>query len=579
MSKWGKLFVMEGPDGVGKTTITHNLTDHLNSIGIPCDHFAFPGHEPGTLGRLVYDFHHNPTRFGVESINPTSLQVLHIAAHIDVMERTILPTLENGRNIILDRYWWSTWVYGRVSGINTRSLQAMLNVEFTYWNEILPTAVFLISRSKPLHEEVSVDKWNKLCVAYYELASEQKQRYPVHIVNNDQDITKTLDHIQKTIMQPESSQRSNQWPNIQNKPQSSHPTTTQLNLNFTTEVGTNKSKITIPRTFSSLSPAKPSEVYDTYWHFAAERQLIFFRRFESAPPPWTSDPILGRYKFTNAYRASDRVSQYLIKHVIYNGDQSPEEVFFRIILFKVFNRIETWELLKKDLGEIRYSEYSFERYDAVLTDAMNEGLTIFSAAYIMPSGGTSLGYAKKHRNYLKLLENMLEDEVPLRITEMRSMRQAFELLRSYPMIGDFLAYQYATDINYSQLTDFSEMDFVIPGPGARDGIRKCFHSLGGLNEADIIRLVTERQEEEFMRLGLEFRSLWGRSLQLIDCQNLFCEVDKYARLAHPHVKGISDRKRIKQTYQGNPKSIEFWYPPKWGINHLLQKGKDNDKCI
>ena len=65
------------------------------------------------------------------------------------------------------------------------------------------------------------------------------------------------------------------------------------------------------------------------------------------------------------------------------------------------------------------------------------------------------------------------------------------------------------------------MEFVVPGPGALDGIHKCFSDLGGLNEIDIIRLVADRQrqEYEFERLGLEFRSLWGRRLQLIDCQN------------------------------------------------------------
>ena len=81
---------------------------------------------------------------------------------------------------------------------------------------------------------------------------------------------------------------------------------------------------------AQLYPLRPTEVYDTYWRFAYERQEIFFRRNEGLPPPWTEDPIFMRYKFTNAYRASDRVSQYLIKHVIYRGDQSPEELFFRI---------------------------------------------------------------------------------------------------------------------------------------------------------------------------------------------------------------------------------------------------------
>ena len=74
-----------------------------------------------------------------------------------------------------------------------------------------------------------------------------------------------------------------------------------------------------------------------------------------------------------------------------------------------------------------------------------------------------------------------------------------------------------TDLNYSTLLNFSEMDFVVPGPGARDGLRKCFSDLGGLNEAEMIKMVAERQQAEFGRLGIEFFSLWGRPLQLIDC--------------------------------------------------------------
>jgi len=35
------------------------------------------------------------------------------------------------------------------------------------------------------------------------------------------------------------------------------------------------------------------------------------------------------------------------------------------------------------------------------------------------------------------------------------------------MVGYFLAYQFITDINYSTLTDFSEMEFTVPGPGTR----------------------------------------------------------------------------------------------------------------
>ena len=164
---------------------------------------------------------------------------------------------------------------------------------------------------------------------------------------------------------------------------------------------------------------------------------------------------------------------------------------------------------------------------------------------------------------------MLADSLPQRIAECRSMQQVFLLLKSYPGIGGFLAYQYATDINYSDLTDFSEAEFVVPGPGALDGIRKCFLDIGGLNEPEVIRFMADRQEREFERLGLEFRSIWGRPLQLIDCQNIFCEVDKYARVRHPDIHGVSGRSRIKQLFRPRPSLPAPWYPPKWDLNDRI----------
>ena len=76
------------------------------------------------------------------------------------------------------------------------------------------------------------------------------------------------------------------------------------------------------------------------------------------------------------------------------------------MVFKLFNRIETWELLERSVGPITYADYSFDRYDRVLTKAMERGGKIYSAAYIMPSGG-ALGHGRKHRNHLTLIERMI----------------------------------------------------------------------------------------------------------------------------------------------------------------------------
>lgn len=312
---------------------------------------------------------------------------------------------------------------------------------------------------------------------------------------------------------------------------------------------------------------KPSIAYNTYWNFAAERQNIFFKRFNGEIYPWTKDKILSQYKFTNVYRATDRVSQYLIKNVIYKGSQKPEEVFFRILLFKIFNRISTWEILEYELGKISFKDYSFKKYDKVLEEVMHNKIPIYSGAYIMASGRSTFGYERKHQNHLQLIELMIKEKVPYKLQLCNSMSEAYNLLHSYPTIGDFLAYQYVIDINYSTLTNFSEMEFVKAGPGARDGIVKCFKDFGEYSLEDIIHFMVENQEQEFERLNLGFKNLWGRRLQLIDCQNIFCEVDKYSRVAHPEIHGVSNRTRIKQKYKSQQnESIEYFFPPKWGIN-------------
>ncbi len=321
--------------------------------------------------------------------------------------------------------------------------------------------------------------------------------------------------------------------------------------------------------FNFLRPLKPTKVFSTYWRFAAERQKVFLKRIRGTKPPWSDDPVIQIHKFTNAYRASDRVSQYLIRRVIYEGKHSLRDTFFRILLFKIFNRIGTWELLESEFGEISLQNYSFKKYDKLLSEAMAKGERLYSAAYIMPSGGRSSEYARKHQMHLRLLEKMIADELPEQISEASTMARSFELIREYPTIGDFLAYQYVTDINYSEITNFKESEFVVPGPGARDGIKKCFSDFGGLTEPEIIKFISRRQDECFSAVGADFQSLWGRSLQLIDCQNLFCEVDKYARVAHPEIVGITGRTRIKQKLKPSVEPLILFYPPKWGINDKL----------
>lgn len=543
----GELFVFEGPDGVGKSTLIEKVANRLRERGVPVLTLSFPGKTPGSLGEFIYKIHHDAPSCGVSTPTPKSLQLMHIAAHVDSIEREIVPAIDTGKVVLLDRFWWSTFAYGIASGISKRILNAMIKVELAVWDNLLPSALFLIKSMTSFRAELSQGKWLSIVDSYEKLALREDGNYPILPVHNTRNIDDITKHILYKIELYAKKEKDGCLP--------------MYDLNKSPNILIHKKWL----------PTKITPVYDAYWKFAAERQNIFFKRMSGTMYSYTDDIVLREYKFTNSYRASDRVSQYLIKNVIYCGDNSPDEVFFRIILFKIFNKIQTWELLRENIGEITYREYRREVYSSILTYAMARNVRIYSSAYIMPTRTHEYTSGSKHINYLMILETMMRDNLPKRICEAKSMQNVFELLRSYPLIGDFLAFQYAIDINYSNLTNFSEMSFVVPGPGALDGIRKCFSDNGGLSNVDIIKRMTDIQEEEFERLGLKFKSLWGRRLQLIDCQNIFCEIDKYSRIMFPEFSGISGRTRIKQKFKPNLTPIDYFYPPKWGINDKVQK--------
>lgn len=553
----GKLVVFEGPDGVGKSALAEACSKKFPEILLS----SFPGRVAGTVGDLIYRVHHTPKDVGLTQLPcEISLQALHVAAHLEMLETLLKPALQSGRSVFLDRFWWSTYVYGKNSGCDETVLELLIEAEKKLWCKYEPALVILLQCTEPFKTtEQSKKVWKQLHREYQKLANAEHElgNTKIVVVENNATFEQALDTVISAIENATG---------LCAKSQGTQPLAT-------------KSKIRAP--IVSIAPAKPTEVYDTFWRFAVERQNIFFNRFHGEPYPWTDNRTLLEYKFTNAYRAADRVSQYLIKNVIYRDDlpHDVDEVFFRIMLFKIFNKIETWERFEHFLGPITFADYSFKTYDDVLSRAMDESISIYSAAYIMPSGNGLLGHSKKHRNHLELIENMMSNRLPDKIAESKNMQQAFSLLRAYPTIGDFLAYQFVTDINYSVITNFTEMEFVVPGPGSLSGIHKCFSDLGGLNEREIIKFITERQNLEFERLGLSFKTLWGRPLQLIDCQNLFCEVDKYSRVAHPEILAVSGRTKIKQRFRRSETPIRFWFPPKWKLNEHLNVHDDLFKNV
>jgi dTMP kinase len=184
----GKLFVFEGSDGVGKTTIAQAVAAELRAQKVPCEYLSFPGREDGTIGHLVYRVHHNPEAFGVTSVSALALQALHVAAHVDTIERRIRPALSAGRCVILDRFWWSTWVYGRVAGIAAAPLTSVIDFERVVWNSIQPAAVFVVSREMA-GEPALISAYKRL------VARERARGVAIVRIRNDESVEAVRDAV------------------------------------------------------------------------------------------------------------------------------------------------------------------------------------------------------------------------------------------------------------------------------------------------------------------------------------------------------------------------------------------------
>jgi hypothetical protein len=322
-------------------------------------------------------------------------------------------------------------------------------------------------------------------------------------------------------------------------------------------------------------PTPRPKVFDAYWHFAAERQRMFYRRLRGDQAPWTEDDILDKHRFCNAFRASDRVSQYLIKHVIYGEhlSQDPDDIMFRMLLFRFFNSISTWELLEKLYGDPRLEIFDVDKW----YKDMDTGQGLFNGAF-MTCGIKTHGYDKKHGNYLGLVGDMVKNGVINAVRRAKTLESIYWTLNGYKLVGKFLSYQIATDINYSNVVCLDNNQFTMAGPGAERGIKKVFFDTGGMTPAQIIQWMRKRQREEFEKRGVEVdvSTIWGHELQAIDIQNLFCETDKYSRAKFPDLG--EGPKRIKQTFKRDLKPVPRpFYPPKWGINDKVGELPDVPK--
>ena len=283
------------------------------------------------------------------------------------------------------------------------------------------------------------------------------------------------------------------------------------------------------------------------YNFITRRYKIHLRKdVLKKPQPWTKDPVLQEFRFTNVRREHDRETLWLIKHITDNPKLSYEDKLLNCILFRLFNKHETSELINQP---IHFSK----RYDPEAYRGVFEATEKDDPQYIFFTGAFITGGMKRALKWylprgteedsmpmrvMKFMEYLYNDGVVNKIKACLTQRSVYDLLRGYLGIGDFLAYQMFVDMTYIEEFPFSENEFTAAGPGCKMGLNFLFIDKDGMSYEECLFWLRENLGVLFTRvLGKPwdpeklFRDLppHDRCLNVMSLENCFCELSKYIR--------------------------------------------------
>jgi hypothetical protein len=262
-----------------------------------------------------------------------------------------------------------------------------------------------------------------------------------------------------------------------------------------------------------------------FWYWINERHRIYLARQEGKKWPWTNDPILKTYKFTNVFRELDKETIRLHKRI--DPLRSREKRFYGILLFRMFNRADTYDAIHKNGADHR-----FDAMRRILKKRQAEKYKIFTGAYIITNSGMSISKIELAVSALKELSKGAHSLLHSILAE-NTLEGAVHYLCEYPMMGKFTSYEVACDMRYQhgmldKATDI--MTWANPGPGAKRGICRIlyddFHYRKyGMRQNDYI--------EEMQRLLARSPKKLNRHvppLEMREIEHSLCEFDKYMRV-------------------------------------------------
>src|ERR1700689_5481056 len=100
-----RFITLEGGEGAGKSTQARLLADALCDLGLPVLRTREPGGSPGA------EFLREALLSGRVDWNPVAETMLHVAARMEHVAKTLLPAIEAGSWVVCHRFHDSTIAY------------------------------------------------------------------------------------------------------------------------------------------------------------------------------------------------------------------------------------------------------------------------------------------------------------------------------------------------------------------------------------------------------------------------------------------------------------------------------------
>lgn len=286
---------------------------------------------------------------------------------------------------------------------------------------------------------------------------------------------------------------------------------------------------------------------EDFFAFARERQRIYLRRHVlDHPKPWTEDPILAAYKFTNVYRELDRTTIWFDENV--RSKLEGPALVLGTVVFRWFNRIETGRVLFAglDSGSSPFDEYLLSGDSSVLRDALHEkigpGGPFVTGSYIVktPEGhskliGLLLCLDKFYRYSVPEQPGAYSgmwSEVCDQMVATPSLEKAWTWFCQHYFLGHFTSYELVTDLRWTPLLEDApdKMTWANPGPGATRGLNMIYKRPIGSTpgRAWLIEEMQQLLVMSSLKNGLLWPAEWP-PLEMRDIEHTLCEFYKYVK--------------------------------------------------